>query len=849
MNIHFSSFVARLSFAAIFPIFASSACAVTLTWTNTTSGNFSVAANWSPNQVPTAADDVTLENTHTVGTHTVIISGQESMSTTAENSGQTTILQLGGSYGTGPFQLFSGGGLVELTGGGTMTAESLGNLDLLISGANLNVSGTTTPNSCTVDGFNSSFQCPVLQAAMFIVTNSGSATCDSISNAGGGSYSVGGGGSLLTVHGECAPDTLDIGDGGVTSAGGAYSGTRLHVDGSGSQLQVAGAFAPAGQQLPQTIVTNGGEIQCATAQIGTSLPTSVSGSGSLLSVSGELDVSNFASVNVQGGGGISAQQIDTDSLGLVVKDTNSLVQAQQNILVGNSASGAFVEIKGGGHLQSGGGAIGNASIASGQVVVHDAGSAWISLNNGLAVANGGSGTLTVSNGGLMQIQGSPGTNDTLIIGISAGPAGTVNVQDSNSLLDANVGTVTVGYRASGTLNVRQNGAMDAGTVIVGTTNATGFVNASTGGTMTLSSDLLIGNGQVQVVSGASLKQRTTGSHLGVGALGGVTGSLTVDGTGSKYDHTGGLMIVGSAGTGNVRISNGGELDVDLATLGQPAATGNMTVTSAGSLFRVFDTLAVGGSTHFQGPGTLTVTNGGLVQIDAQMKIFPQGTIFIPGGIINVGSSNVAAAGVLRVSTGGRLDNAGTVQGQVLVAMGGTLGAGPGDGTCSITGDFQLDSGGLLSLDFTGTNAGSGYDVLNASGNVSLSGTVALNFLDGFAPKAGNTFTFLKFGTNLSGAFNGVQLSGLAPGFQYLIQTNNHALVLVAENDGVATSPPLLTITQSGGQVMVNWPASAAGFALQGTTNLASTNWVNISTTTNQFLTSPTNTMRFFRLFK
>src|ERR1039457_7308146 len=42
--------------------------AATITWTNTSGGNWSVAANWSPNQVPTNTDSVliTAPGTYTV---------------------------------------------------------------------------------------------------------------------------------------------------------------------------------------------------------------------------------------------------------------------------------------------------------------------------------------------------------------------------------------------------------------------------------------------------------------------------------------------------------------------------------------------------------------------------------------------------------------------------------------------------------------------------------------------------------------------------------------------------------------------------------------------------------------
>jgi hypothetical protein len=176
------------------------------TWTNTTIGSFSNPANWSPNMVPTAGDDVLLENNYTVGAHTIVFNGQTTASTTAESYGQTTVLQLNGNYSTGPLELYSGGGLVELTGGETLTAQTLGSLDLLVSGANLVVLSSAAPFTCTVDGSGSTFQSGSLQASSFIVTNKAKAVCDSIPNTGGGVYYVDGGGASFTVNGSAGPD-------------------------------------------------------------------------------------------------------------------------------------------------------------------------------------------------------------------------------------------------------------------------------------------------------------------------------------------------------------------------------------------------------------------------------------------------------------------------------------------------------------------------------------------------------------------------------------------------------------------------------------------------------------------
>ncbi|HEY6169952.1 MAG TPA: hypothetical protein VI454_18070, partial [Verrucomicrobiae bacterium] len=58
-----SAFLAALLSAA--SLITPNAPAATITWTNTAGGNWGTAANWSPNQVPTAADTVSINSAST----------------------------------------------------------------------------------------------------------------------------------------------------------------------------------------------------------------------------------------------------------------------------------------------------------------------------------------------------------------------------------------------------------------------------------------------------------------------------------------------------------------------------------------------------------------------------------------------------------------------------------------------------------------------------------------------------------------------------------------------------------------------------------------------------------------
>jgi T5SS/PEP-CTERM-associated repeat protein len=249
-------------------------------------------------------------------------------------------------------------------------------------------------------------------------------------------------------------------------------------------------------------------------------------------------------------------------------------------------------------------------------------------------------------------------------------------------------------------------------------------------------------------------------------------------------------------------------------------------------------------------GLLTVTNGGLAQIDSKLQIFAPGIVALYGGSINVGSSNSAPApNILRVSAGGTLESAGAVFGNIVVASGGLMSAGNVDGTAAVNGNYEQDPGGQLSLNLSGTNASSGYDELYVTGDISLAGTLTLNFLNGFASKTGQTFSLINYGGHLAGNFDQIQINGLAPGFQYQWRQTNDALSLVSQNDGVATSSPLLSLNRTGNEVSISWPDTAAGYTLQSSTNLNLTNWTNLTAISNQFTTPALGAMQFFRLVK
>jgi hypothetical protein len=158
-------------------------------------------------------------------------------------------------------------------------------------------------------------------------------------------------------------------------------------------------------------------------------------------------------------------------------------------------------------------------------------------------------------------------------------------------------------------------------------------------------------------------------------------------------------------------------------------------------------------------------------------------------------------GALFVTPNGTLSGTGTIFGHVVLLGGNDAFTGevlPGNspGTLTIAGDFEQQAGGALGIQIAGTAAGQ-FDVLKIiadpdeglTGDASIAGDLRLEFLDGFAPRAGDRFDFLTASGSLTGRFAHVDVSGLAPGFQFDLRNEDGRFTMVALNDGVAVPEP------------------------------------------------------------
>jgi T5SS/PEP-CTERM-associated repeat protein len=340
-------------------------------------------------------------------------------------------------------------------------------------------------------------------------------------------------------------------------------------------------------------------------------------------------------------------------------------QARFEILSGSSVdlSAAISEV----HLGEGMGSYG-------ELVVDGQGSS-LTTNNGLILGSGGDGALRILNGGSVSDTSSPGEP----IAVQAGSTGLAQI----------IGTAPDGSPSNWTMN---------GTISVGVFGV---------GEMFIS-----GGGQVDTLNGASI---AWGSATSDGS------SVTVEGSGplgpSLWDITGSLWVggqeVSSAGTGNLAVSNGGQVNVS-------------------SRFHVWNT--------------------GSADIDATSQV-------------EVGTG-IGAVGALTVHPGGVLSGDGTVRAAVR-NDGGTVEPGNSPGALTIEGSYVQTSSGILNIEIGGTSPVQ-YDQLHVvSGTAALAGTLNVSLIDPiggsnlFAPSVGDSFEILTAG-ELLGTFNS-ELFPLIPG--------------------------------------------------------------------------------------
>jgi autotransporter-associated beta strand protein len=503
--------------------------------------------------------------------------------------------------------------------------------------------------------------------------------------------------------------------------------------------------------------------------------------------------------------------------------------------------------------------------ATGNVVV--ANSSIVTNYDWLSCGANGYGTLTLKDNALYAENSDFNFGDYG----GAGTVGILTIQDNAKVVMIGTGNgVYVGKSGTATGIVYQSGnsvinARSAGVFQLGQSANTSGTWYQSGGTNYGGGWVSIGRGYTAgdltptgllVVSGGLFDQTGTGNGLIVGEQG--TGTLLITNSGvviSEANNSGiGVAIGWNQGAGELDLGTGGTLIANYIQNGSGTSTLNLNggLLKAGASPRL---------NFLAGLTTATILSGvnidtGANTLDIAQPLQDGG---MGGGLTKVGVGTLlmdganAYAGATTVSAG-TLGGVGSFTGPVVVANGATL--SPGEvgstnsiGTLTLGGTLSLGANSATVMELNKTTGSN--DMVTSTSTITYGGTLVIQNLSG-ALQAGDTFTLFT-AANYSGSFSSV-----------LSQTPNQTvtwdLSKLSVNGTVkvlsaATTPVAMTVSASGGNLSLSWPANQTGWELlQQADSLSAgfgTNWVVVagSATTNQVMIPVNNTLPsgFFRL--
>jgi T5SS/PEP-CTERM-associated repeat protein/autotransporter-associated beta strand protein len=390
----------------------------------------------------------------------------------------------------------------------------------------------------------------------------------------------------------------------------------------------------------------------------------------------------------------------------------------------------------------------------------------LTSTDGLCIGYNSGGTMEITSGGKLE------NAYACYVGHYDGSSGTATVDGTGSNWTNN-DQLFVGYLGTGALNITAGGSVSNTIGYLGyQPGRTGTVTVDgTGSMWTNTADLNVGycgSGTLKITGGGAVHCSGVGY---IGASAGSSGTVTVDGTGSKWtSNAGSQLYVGYSGTGTLNITGGGMVGGDIPPLssvgvvigGSFASMGIVTVDGAGSKWTGISDLYVG----YIGTGRLDITAGGSVSSGhghvgyfsgstATVTVDGAGSTWNNGHDLDVGDlgmgtvtqtgGTVSVAGTLSLGNNFRGNGTYNLEGGVLALSrlrkgGGTATFNFGGGT--LWANAALSSAVPMTLTGTGGNANvytAGYPV-TLSGE--LSGPGGLNKLgtNTLTLAAANTYT-------------------------------------------------------------------------------------------------------------
>jgi autotransporter-associated beta strand protein/T5SS/PEP-CTERM-associated repeat protein len=338
-------------------------------------------------------------------------------------------------------------------------------------------------------------------------------------------------------------------------------------------------------------------------------------------------------------------------------------------------------------------------------------------------SNGGNARFITNAGGTVNFSGTSGplSNGRITAGSIEG-AGTYSI-GSNELT---VGSNDLSTTLSGSI---QDGGAGGSLVKDGSGTLTLTGSSNIGGTLTLcsgcgSGGLTISGGSFTVgsfveIDGGTLAVTNGGTLQTTDIL--VASNMIVTGAGSTVTASG-VTVVGFFGPGSLTIANGGvfnsqggaEIDTFVPELGIPSVL----VTGPGSTWNVGGPALFVGGGSTEGPGMLTVANGGTVNATAPMFI---------GDVTGASTVTVTGAGSVlnalnSLMIGGDNGCGCNLVGTLTIADGGVVNS-PGPTSIGAGSTLNLGSGGLAGAINTPAIANDGQIVANFTDTLTLAAAI------------------------------------------------------------------------------------------------------------------------------
>lgn len=403
----------------------------------------------------------------------------------------------------------------------------------------------------------------------------------------------------------------------------------------------------------------------------------------------------------------------------------------------------------------------------------------------------------VNNGGTAEITDVIPDVADIFVGAGADTSGTLNQSAGNTFVandswmfvgqDGGTGTYNlsggtqgkarlyVGRNAGGvgTLNLSGSGVVGGDFLVAGVGGGVATVNVSGGGSANTTGNIELQNATVTITDDALVK---SGNEVWFGNGSGNTTTADIDSGTVEADtwiaigresSTGTVNLSGSAVMRKIavddenpeNISNSEQSFIVIGGLGS-GGSGTLNVQDNATVWSdtgmVLNETAGQAGIVNQSGGTVTLhdyasTNavfGDSLEMDPNGHGL--GEYHLSGGVLNAGTVDVG--GGLFDMTGGTL-SADNFIGD-LTQGGGTISPGDSPGTMTVTGNYSLDSGDLF-MEIEGTMAGTEYDQLIVTGDVSLAGELTL--AGAYVPSASDAFILIdNQGANaVSGAFTGL----------------------------------------------------------------------------------------------